>query len=81
MTSKKLIGNQAFASCMSKSRNEINPAFFEAATQATQTIDCIARRRNVMLNLNKVYVGVVAYKVWYTYDEPDTTNYSMELIT
>jgi hypothetical protein len=41
ITSMKLIGNQAFASCMSKALNEMIPAFFTIATQLTHTRLCM----------------------------------------
>lgn len=39
LTSKKLMGNQAFASCQSKARNEMTPNFFTSVTQVTHTMD------------------------------------------
>lgn len=45
----KLMGNHFFASSKSKSRKVIVPSVLKNLTQATQTIDCIARSRHVML--------------------------------
>ena len=45
LTSSKLIGDHFFASSMSKSRNEIIPAFFTTITHATQTVDWIVRSK------------------------------------
>lgn len=49
VTRRKLIGNQAFASLLSKSRNEMMPIFFTENTQATQTDDCMHRSKKFML--------------------------------
>lgn len=42
----KLIGNQAFASCVSKALNEMIPAFFTIATQLMHTILCMQSYRD-----------------------------------
>lgn len=48
VTSKKLIGNQALASCRSNALNEMIPSFFTVATQATHTDDWMHSSRKFM---------------------------------
>ena len=48
LTSKKLIGNHALASFMSKLRKEMMPSLLETETQRTQTSDWMVRRRKFM---------------------------------
>lgn len=50
MTRKVLTGSHAFASCMLKSRNEMNPNFLIVITLAIQTILCNESKRKVILN-------------------------------
>lgn len=48
VTSKKLIGNHALASAMSKFRNDIIRSFFTDKTHTTQTDDWMAKSRKFM---------------------------------
>lgn len=45
LTKRKLIGNQAFASCQSNALNEMMPMRFTNTTHDTQTIDCMQSKR------------------------------------
>jgi hypothetical protein len=45
LTNKKLIGNHALASAMSKLRKDMIPSFFTTETHKTQTVDWMHRSR------------------------------------
>jgi hypothetical protein len=50
-TNKKLMGNHALASAMSKLRNEMIPSFFIVKTHKTQTNDWMHKSRKFMEKL------------------------------